>query len=109
MASLQEALAFFNTDIPQWYKWKDTKNGEVYSNLELRVEEAVMPTEEEVNAKIAEITVPEYKIARQREYPDITEQFDKLWHDINNGTLDNTGAFYTALKTVKDDNPKPGE
>ena len=34
MASLQEALAFFNTDIPQWYKWKDTKNGEVYSNLE---------------------------------------------------------------------------
>ena len=43
------------------------------------------------------------------EYPALAEQFDKLWHDINNGTLDNTGAFYTALKTVKDDNPKPGE
>ena len=39
-------------------------------------------------------------------YPPLVEQLDKLWHDINNGTLDNTGAFYTALKTVKDDNPK---
>ena len=50
-----------------------------------------------------------YKTDRQMEYPALAEQFDKLWHDINNGTLDNTGAFYTALKTVKDNNPKPGE
>ncbi len=50
-----------------------------------------------------------YKVARKYAYPSLAEQFDKLWHDINNGTLDNTGAFYTALKTVKDDNPKPGE
>jgi len=50
-----------------------------------------------------------YKTARQNAYPALAEQFDKLWHDINNGTLDNTGVFYTALKTVKDDNPKPGE
>ena len=50
-----------------------------------------------------------YKTARQMEYPALAEQFDKLWHDINNGTLDNTGAFFTALQTVKDDNPKPGE
>jgi len=50
-----------------------------------------------------------YKYNRQSAYPALAEQFDKLWHDINNGTLDNTGAFYTALKTVKDDNPKPGE
>ena len=50
-----------------------------------------------------------YKVARQMEYPAIAEQFDKLWHDINNGTLDNTGAFFTALQEVKDNNPKPGE
>ena len=50
-----------------------------------------------------------YKTDRERSYPALAEQFDKLWHDINNGTLDNTGAFYTALKTVKDDNPKSGE
>jgi hypothetical protein len=46
---------------------------------------------------------------RDRVYPQLGEQFDKLWHDINNGTLDNTGAFFTALKEVKDNNPKPGE
>ena len=50
-----------------------------------------------------------YKFARQMEYPALAEQFDKLWHDINNGTLDETGEFFTALKTVKDDNPKPSE
>ena len=50
-----------------------------------------------------------YKNDRKKAYPQLSEQFDKLWHDINNGTLDNTGAFFTALKTVKDDNPKPGE
>ena len=50
-----------------------------------------------------------YKVARQSAYPALGEQFDKLWHDINNGTLDNTGVFFTALKEVKDNNPKPGE
>ena len=50
-----------------------------------------------------------YKTDRQRAYPDIAEQLDKLYHDIDNGTLDETGEFFTALKTVKDDNPKPSE
>jgi len=35
-------------------------------------------------------------------YEKIGEQLDKLWHDIDNGTLDKTGSFYTAIKTVKD-------
>lgn len=50
-----------------------------------------------------------YKVARQSAYPPIAEQLDKLYHDINNGTLDTTGEFFTALNTVKTDNPKPGE
>jgi len=50
----------------------------------------------------------EYGYQRDRVYPPLGEQFDKLWHDINNGTLDNTGEFFTALKEVKDNNPKPG-
>ena len=39
-------------------------------------------------------------------YPDIKEQLDKLFHDIDEGKLDKTGSFYTALKAVKDANPK---
>lgn len=50
-----------------------------------------------------------YKYDRQSAYPPIEEQLDKLYHDINNGTLDTTGQFFTALNTVKTDNPKPGE
>lgn len=101
---LQEALAYFNTDKHQWYGWINLEDGEVYSNLKLNDETAVMPTEEEVNAKIGEL---QWLENRKNGYPTLGEQFDKLWHDINNGTLDETGEFFTALKQVKDDNPKP--
>jgi hypothetical protein len=103
---LQQALAFFNTDKHQWYGWINLEDGEVYSNLKLNDETAVMPTEEEVNQKITEL---QWEQNRRNAYPPLGEQFDKLWHDINNGTLDNTGVFFTALKEVKDNNPKPGE
>jgi len=103
---LQDALCYFNIDIPQWYGWKDLSAGEVYSNIKLNDETAVMPSEEEVNQKIAEL---QWEQNRRNGYPPLGEQFDKLWHDINNGTLDNTGEFFTALKEVKDNNPKPGE
>jgi hypothetical protein len=77
-------------------------------------------TAEEINSKLddwaknerarqLDIDANGYKYDREAAYPALAEQFDKLWHDINDGKLDNTGAFYTALKTVKDDNPKPGE
>ena len=102
---LQEALAYFNIGKHQWYGWIDTKNGEVYSNLKLNDDTAIMPTEEEVNAKIAELQWIETRVTA---YPQLGEQFDKLWHDINSGTLDNTGEFFTVLKEVKDNNPKPG-
>ena len=76
-------------------------------------EDITQPTEEEITAEQerlqAEYDANQYARDRAVAYPALAEQFDKLWHDINNGTLDNTGAFYTALKTVKDDNPKPGE
>jgi hypothetical protein len=101
---LQQALAHFNKDKHQWYGWINLEDGEVYSNLKLNDDTAIMPTEEEVNAKIAEL---QWIKNRAFAYPQLGEQFDKLWHDINNGTLDETGEFFTALKQVKDDNPKP--
>jgi hypothetical protein len=55
MASLQDALAYFNTDKHQWYGWINLEDGEVYSNLKLNDDTATMPSEEEVNAKIAEL------------------------------------------------------
>lgn len=76
-------------------------------------DDITQPTDAEITAEQerlqAEYDANQYARDRAIAYPALGEQFDKLWHDINNGTLDNTGAFYTALKTVKDDNPKPGE
>ena len=48
-----------------------------------------------------------YKGARAREYPDIGDQLDTLWHAIDENALDKTSDFYTTIKAVKDANPKP--
>ena len=112
MIGLQDALAHFNKGIAGWYGWINLEDGEVYSNLKLNDDTATMPSEEEVNAKIAELTVPDWKLNRLAEYPSIAEQLDKLFHDIDGGLLGEdakTGSLYLALKEVKDNNPKPSE
>ena len=67
----------------------------------------------EVNAKKSALQTnydnEQYKRDRKDDYPEIGEQLDKLWHDINNGTLTTSGNFYTAINTVKTNNPKPSE
>jgi hypothetical protein len=55
---LQLALAYFNTDKPQWYGWRKDYTGDKrmsYENLILNDNTATMPTEAEVNAKIQEL------------------------------------------------------
>ena len=97
MASLQDALAYFNTDKHQWYGWKNLEDGEVYSNLKLNDDTAVMPTEEEVNAKIAEL---QWIKDRALAYPSIPDQLDDIFH---NG-LD---AWKATIQETKDKYPKP--
>ena len=73
------------------------------------MDEREQPTDAEISTKKTELQA-EYDVnqyQRDRVYPQLGEQFDKLWHDIDAGTLDNTGEFFTALKAVKDANPKP--
>ncbi len=98
---LQEALSHFNTDKHQWYGWKNLEDGEVYSNLKLNDETAIMPTEEEVNAKIAEITVPDWKVNRKKEYPDIRDCIHAL---LDGG--DTLTDLQAARQAVKDKYPK---
>tara|TARA_R100001224_G_C4019834_1_gene148937 strand:- start:1122 stop:1424 length:303 start_codon:yes stop_codon:yes gene_type:complete len=64
------------------------------------------PTEEEVNAKIAEIEKRDaHIILRAREYPLIEEQLDMMWHDKQNDTT----TWEDAIAKVKSDNPKASE
>ena len=94
---LQEALAFFNTDKPQWYGWKDLQDGEIYSNIKILDDTATMPTEDEVNEKIAELQIQQN---RKSEYPEIAEQLDYIYH---NGL---TKWKSDMIKPVKDKYPK---
>ena len=40
-------------------------------------------------------------------YKSLPDQLDQLWHDIDDGKLDKTGSWYTAIKAVKDKYIKP--
>lgn len=69
------------------------------------------PSDSAIQAKYDELvtlwtTTNEPRTDRALSYPNIEEQLDKLFHDIDDGKLDKTGTFYTALKAVKDANPK---
>jgi len=73
--------------------------------------EVSQPTEEAIQVKLKELEAEydsqEYARTRATLYPEIGDQLDMLWHAIDSGTLDKTSDFYTTLKKVKDDNPKP--
>ena len=102
ISDLQKALLHFNKDNHQWFGWKNLEDGEVYSNVKLNDETAVMPTEEEVNAKIAEITVPDWKVNRLAEYPSLQDCIHAL---LDGG--DTLTDLQAARQVVKDNNPKP--
>ena len=71
-----------------------------YGNYKMDGDDIVVDTDKE-----AETANVQYKDDRQ--YPDVKEQLDMLWHAIDTDTLDKTSEFYTSLKSVKDSNPKP--
>ena len=49
----------------------------------------------------------EYQHKRTAAYPEIAEQLDLLYHDMVADKGDKTGAWFAAVKKVKDDNAKP--
>jgi len=64
------------------------------------------PSEEEVQDYKDIEEKLKYQQPRKLAYPSIEEQLDKLFHDIDNGTLNKNGEFYSVIKTIKDNNPK---
>jgi hypothetical protein len=93
---LQDALQHFNVNKGAWYGWTDNSLGMIYSNLKLLDDTATMPSEADVNAKIAELEIQEN---RKYDYPSIPDQLDDIFH---NG-LD---AWKATIQTTKDKYPK---
>ena len=69
------------------------------------------PTQAEIDAEVirlqADYDAKQYQ--RDRQYPQLGEQLDMLFHDMTAGKGDKTGEWYKAVAKVKDDNPKPTE
>ena len=51
--------------------------------------------------------VPPYDAMRRIHYPELGEQLDMLWHEINqNGTITTTGEWFQTINDVKTQFPK---
>ena len=102
-----------DSDYEKGYNWTYTENidpetneaidghGKAVKGSAIVVEQSVIDQME------TERQATQYKLDRKQEYPDIGEQLDKLFHDIKNDTLDQTGEFFTSIKAIKDSHPKP--
>ena len=68
------------------------------------------PTDSQLNALASTATTEQNNYAirktRKRAYGTIGDQLDLLYKDIVAGKLDTTGEWATAVKAVKDSNPK---
>ena len=51
------------------------------------------------------IPLKDYKVIRQ--YPNIGEQLDMLWHELNvSGSISNTGQWFQSVQSIKEQYPK---
>ena len=64
------------------------------------------PTWAEITAELNDMPAEyaSYAGKRKRIYPGVNDQLDQLFHDIEDGKLDKTGSWYTAIKAIKDAN-----
>ena len=86
----------------------DIDNGDdLENNMTVFTDETVDYDEIIVSANVKQSSDNNYVANRTNAYPDIGEQLDKLYHDIDNDKLNEDGEFFKALKAVKDDFPKP--
>lgn len=49
----------------------------------------------------------DYRELRADQYPELADQLDMLWHSMDSGQIPKAEPFYSALKAVKEQYPKP--
>jgi len=87
--------------------WQADYDAQEYARIRSEGKEAVYTITSTTDADGKETYTSTLKEEAKIGYPNIGEQLDMLWHAIDEGALDKTSDFYTKLKKVKDDNPKP--
>ena len=94
----------YKNDKNYTYKTVDGKNIAVEDG------DLVLATPEQEKINIAEEEKLKYFFDRKDLYPNVEEQFDMLFKDIDAGKFGAKGKdsnFYKTIKKIKDDNPKP--
>ena len=94
----------YKNDKNYTYKTVDGKNIAVENG------ELVLVTPEQEKINITEEEKLKYFFDRKDLYPNVEEQFDMLFKDIDAGKFGAKGKdsnFYKTIKKIKDDNPKP--
>ncbi len=59
------------------------------------------------NELVRDSDVPEYVEQRRAAYPSTVDQLDALWHAMDDGVLPIVEPFYSDIKAVKEQYPKP--
>lgn len=77
-----------------------------YINGEVVKGDKFVPSSEDIKQIEEDAKKSKYQEPRMLNYPSLGEQLDKLFHDIDNGTLNKNGEFYSTIKAVKDKYPK---
>lgn len=83
--------------------------GNDINQIDWQDENIKQPSDKAIQAKLKELQ-DEYdakKYQRDRKYPELGEQFDLLFKDIDSEKVSKDGGFYKAIKGVKDAHPKP--
>ena len=90
----------------------DAKFG-IYGNsldgLEWPEQSSSRLSDEEIEAELKKLQedYENKKYQRDRQYPELGEQLDQLFHDMTSGKGNKNGEWYKAIAKVKSDNPKP--
>ena len=96
--------AIYALGIDGGWKIKEGKIVKWYSEKE-------QPSKEAIHAKLKELQedydAKQYQ--RDRKYPELGEQFELLFKDIDRGKVIKDGGFYKDIKAVKNKHPKPSE
>ena len=87
----------------------------INTQTEEKTEETLTSEEQAVHtARATEVAKEEYKSKRQYAgsvtYPNLGEQLDQLFHDVDAGKFvadEKTGEGFNKIKAVKESNPKP--
>ena len=93
----------------KWFGTQWIGDGNTYDNIEwLDINKISKPTKAELDAEVtklqAEYDANQYQ--RDRQYPNLGEQLDMLFHDMTAGKGTKDGEWYKAVAKVKSDNPK---